>query len=48
MDENCIQILREYLTEEFHALTQTHTTVIGHLLEEFNDDLMLLRLDAKA
>ena len=25
-----------------------HTTAIRNLLEEFNDDLMLLRLDAEA
>ena len=38
MDENNIQILREDLTEEFHTLAGTHTTAIGNLLEEFNDD----------
>ena len=48
MDENNIQILREDLIEEFQALAQTHTTTIEHLLEVFNDDLMLLRLDVKA
>ena len=48
MDEINIHILREYLTEEFHALAQTHTMTIRHLLEEFNDDQMLLRLDSEA
>ena len=40
MDENNIQILREDLTEEFHAFAKTHTMTIGHVLEEFNDDQM--------
>ena len=48
MDENNIQILREDLTEEFHAFAKTHTMTIGHVLEEFNDDQMLLRLDSEA
>ena len=41
MDENNIHVLREDLTKEFHALAQTHTMVIGTLLEEFNDDQLL-------
>ena len=48
MDENNIQILHEELTEELHALSQTHTTTIRHLFEEFNDNQMLLRLDSEA
>ena len=48
MDENSIQILREEHTKEFQALAESHTTAIEQLLEEFNDDQMLLRLEAKA
>ena len=42
MDENNIQILYEGLTEEFQALARMHTTVIGNLLEEFNDQMLLM------
>ena len=45
MDENNIQVLREDLTEEFHALAHTHTTAIGTLLEEFTDDQLLLAIE---
>ena len=48
MDENNIQLLCEDLTEEFHALAKSHTTAIEQLLEDFNDDHMLFRIDAKA
>ena len=48
MDENSIQLLREDLTMEFHALARSHTTAIEQLLEDFNDDQMLFRLEAKA
>ena len=48
MDENNIQLLHENLPEEFHALAKSHTTAIKQLLEDFNDDEMLFRLDAKA
>ena len=48
MDESSIQVLREDLVEEFHTLAQTHTTAIRHLLEEFNDVEMLLRLELEA
>ena len=48
MDENNIQILHKDLTEEFHALAKTHTTAIEQLLEDFNDDHMLLRLESEA
>ena len=48
MDENSIQLLREDLTREFHDLARSHTTAIKQFLEEFNDDQMLLRLEAKA
>ena len=48
MDENNIQLLREDLTEEFHAMAKSHTTTIEQLLEDFNDDKMLLRVEAEA
>ena len=47
MDESNIQVLREDLTDEFQALASTHTTAIGNLLEEFNDDQLLLVLETK-
>ena len=47
MDENSIQLLREDLTMEFHALARSHTTAIEQLLEDFNDDQMLFRLEAE-
>ena len=48
MDENSIQLLREDLTDEFQALAKSHTVKIDQLLEDFNDDQMLFRLEAKA
>ena len=48
MDENNIQLLREDLTEEFYALARSHTTAIEQVLEDFNDDQMLFRLEAEA
>ena len=42
MDENSIQLLREDLTEEFHAMAKSHTTAIEQLLEEVNDNQMML------
>ena len=48
MDENNIQILRENLTEEYHNLAKSHTAAIEQLLEEFNDDQMMFRLEAEA
>ena len=48
MDENDIRILCEDLTNAFQALVQTHTTTIGRLLEEFNGNQMLLRLESEA
>ena len=48
MDENNILLLREDLTEEFHAMAKSHTTTIEQLLEDFNDDKMLLRVEAEA
>ena len=48
MDYNNIQLLREDLTEEFHALAKSHTTAIEQLLDDFNDDQMLFRIEAEA
>ena len=48
MDESNIQILRGDLTEEQHNLAKSHTAAIEQLLEEFNDDLMMFRLEAEA
>ena len=47
MDDNSIQMIREDLTKDFHALADTHTKAIGTLLEEFNDDQMLLMIDTE-
>ena len=47
MNKNSIQVLCEDLTEEFQALARTHTTAIGTLLEEFNDDQLLLTIETK-
>ena len=48
MDETNIQTLREDLTEEYHTLAKSHTAEIEQLLEEFNDDQMMFRLEDKA
>ena len=48
MDENSIHLLHEDLIREFQALARSHTTAIEQLLEDFNDDQMLFRLEAKA
>mgnify|MGYP000064132998 CR=1 FL=1 len=45
MDNTSIQMVREDLTKDFCALSNTHTKTIGRLLEEFNDDQLLLMLD---
>ena len=47
MDDNNIQMIREDLTEDFHALADAHTKAIGTLLEEFNDDQMLLMIETE-
>ena len=47
MDENNIQILGEDLTEEYHNLAKSHTAAIEQLLEDFNDDQMIFRLEAE-
>ena len=46
MDESSIQVLQEYLTA-FQALASTHTTAIGNLLAEFDDDQLLLMLETE-
>ena len=48
MDEKNIEILHEDLAKEFQALAKSHTTAIEQLLEEFNDDQILLKLEAEA
>mgnify|MGYP000238105775 CR=1 FL=1 len=48
MDESSIQILQEDLTVELQALASTQTSTFRHLLQEFNDVKMLLRLDSEA
>ena len=48
MDETNLQTLREDLTEEYHTLAKSHTAAIEQLLEEFNDDQMMFRLEAEA
>ena len=45
MDEYNIHMFREDLTEEFHALAQTYTMMIGTLLLEFTDDQLLLTIE---
>ena len=47
MDENSINMIREDLMEDLHALTDVRTKAIGTLLEEFNDDLMMLMIKAE-
>ena len=47
MDEDNIELLREDLTEEYHTLAKSHIAAIEQLLEEFNDDQMLFRLEAE-
>ena len=48
MDETNIQTLREDLTEEYHTLAKSHTAAIEQLLEEFNEDQMMFRIEAEA
>ena len=48
MDENNIQLFREDLAEEFHALVKSHTTAIEQLLDDFNDDQMLFQIEVEA
>ena len=48
MDEASIQNLRADLTEDYHSLVKSHTTAIEQMLEDFNDDQMVFRLEAEA
>ena len=48
MDEASIQTLRADLTEDYHTLVKSHTAAIEQLLEDFNDDQMMFRLEAEA
>ena len=48
MDEASVQNLREDLTEDYLSLVKSHTAAIEQLLEDFNDDQMVFRLDAEA
>ena len=47
MDKNNIALVREDLEEYFRALADGHTKAITALLEEFNDDQMVLQLEAE-
>ena len=38
-------MVQEDLTEDFQASAKTHTTEIGNLIEEFNDDQLLLLIE---
>mgnify|MGYP000391435637 FL=1 len=48
MDEASIQTLRADLTEDYHTLVKSQTAAIEQVLEDFNDDQMLFRLEAEA
>ena len=48
MDEASIQNLRADLTEDYQSLAKSHTAAIEQMLEDFNDDQMLFRLEAEA
>ena len=48
MDEASIQTLRADLTEDYQSLVKSHTAAIEQLLEDFNDDQMVFRLEAEA
>ena len=47
MDKMSINMIREDLEEDFHALADGHTKAISVLLEEFNDDQMVLLIAAE-
>ena len=47
MDENNINMIREDLTKDLHALANAHTKAIGTLLDEFNDDQMMLMIETE-
>ena len=46
MDEASTQTLRADLTEDYQSLVKSHTAAIEQLLEDFNDDQMVFRLEA--
>ena len=48
MDEASVQNLRADLTEDYSSLVKSHTAAIEQLLEDFNDDQMVFRLEAEA
>ena len=48
MDEANIQNLRADLTEDYHSLAKSHTVAIEQMLDDFNDDQMLFRLETEA
>ena len=48
MDEASIQNLRANLTEDYPSLAKSHTAAIEQMLEDFNDNQMLFRLEAEA
>ena len=48
MDEASIQTLRADLIEDYQSLVKSHTAAIEQLLEDFNDDQMVFRLEAEA
>ena len=48
MDEAIIQNLSADLSEDYHSLAKSHTAEIEQMLEDFNDDQMLFRLEAEA
>ena len=48
MDEASIQTLRADLTEDYQSLVKSHTAAIEQLLEDFNNDQMVFRLEAEA
>ena len=48
MDEASTQNLSADLTEDYHSLAKSHTAAIEEMLEDFNDDQMLFRLEAEA
>jgi uncharacterized membrane-anchored protein YhcB (DUF1043 family) len=48
MDEASVQNLRDDLTEDYLSLVKSHTAAIEQLLEDFNDDQMVFRLEAEA
>ena len=48
MDEASIQNVRADLTEDYLSLVKSHTAAIEQLLEDYNDDQMVFRLEPEA